>query len=155
MPTSISSSNKVPEIRYSANQRELNGRTCEISDKNLNPTSILDGIDSEEILLTKGAQCEVLFDLCAQNERRFSYNSSFDFSFIDRFDFAIAQSLLTHLTTPDIFLLFESRLRDQKHQQVLFHFFRGGMRTAIRKALSRETETGSKSSYSRRNRWVY
>ena len=60
------------------------------------------GLEGEEILVQAGLENEILPELVAMKKPRFSFNYDFDFDFIDGFDFAMAQSLFTHLTTEDI-----------------------------------------------------
>lgn len=79
------------------------------------------GLEPEPELVQKGLDEELLFDLAAQKAPRFGHGYDFDFSFTDGYDFAIAQSLLTHLTEDDIARLF-TNLRPVSHEDSRFYF---------------------------------
>ena len=66
------------------------------------------GIEGEPSLVDLGRDNEMLYDVMALKKPSFAFNSDFDLSFCDGFDFAIAQSLFTHLTLDDIALCFEN-----------------------------------------------
>jgi len=59
-------------------------------------------IEGEEALIAAGLEHEVLYGLGASRRPRFVCNYDFDVTGLEPFDYAIAQSLLTHLTPTDI-----------------------------------------------------
>ena len=66
------------------------------------------GIDGNPDLIQLGVENELDFDIAEGKDPKFESNYGFDFSFSPQFDFAIAQSLFTHLTLKDIELCFEN-----------------------------------------------
>jgi len=60
------------------------------------------GLEAEEPLVTAGLEAEFFAGIIAQKKPSFAFNSTFDFSFVEGVDVAIAQSLFTHLTRDDI-----------------------------------------------------
>jgi len=60
------------------------------------------GLEGEESLVKAGLEHEVLYGLAQKKNPRFAINYNFDLSSLPGFDFAIAQSLFTHLTPDDI-----------------------------------------------------
>lgn len=84
------------------------------------------GLELEESLVKEGLDHEMLFDVTTQKSPSFAHNERFDFSFIDEFDVAMAQSLFTHMTEADISLCFSS-LRPHAHERSRFFstFFEG------------------------------
>ncbi|MDA7426471.1 class I SAM-dependent methyltransferase [Thalassococcus lentus] len=62
------------------------------------------GLEAEPALVEAGLREELLFDLNETKKPTFGYGYDFDFSFVTGFDYAIAQSLFTHLTAEDIHL---------------------------------------------------
>lgn len=57
------------------------------------------GIDGNAKLVQRGIEQEFMYDVLSVKRPNFAYNYDFNLDFIDSFDFAIAQSLLTHMTT--------------------------------------------------------
>ncbi|MBO6867999.1 MAG: class I SAM-dependent methyltransferase [Thalassococcus sp.] len=84
------------------------------------------GLEGEPKLVQKGIDREFLFDIIEQKNPKFSFNYAFDFSTFPPFDFAIAQSLFTHLTLEDIEKCFRN-LRGKAHDGSKFYstFFEG------------------------------
>jgi len=60
------------------------------------------GIEGEKALVTAGIEKEMLFDLVEKKNPTFIYNYDFNFEGCSGYDYAIAQSLFTHLTLEDI-----------------------------------------------------
>lgn len=84
------------------------------------------GLEPEPELVQKGLEEELFFDIVAQKAPRFGHGYDFDFSFVDGYDFSIAQSLLTHLTTDDIAKLLRNlRMVSQPGSTFFFTFFEG------------------------------
>lgn len=85
------------------------------------------GLDGTEKLIELGIKKEMLHDIVDIKKPHFSFNHEFDFSFIDSFDFAIAQSVFTHLTLEYINLCFQN-LKGKMHNKSKFYctFFEGG-----------------------------
>lgn len=84
------------------------------------------GLEGEEMLVKAGLEHEILPDLAAMKKPRFSFNYDFDFGFIDGFDFAIAQSLFTHLTSEDIAKCFHSlKPKARPDSTFFFTYFEG------------------------------
>lgn len=79
------------------------------------------GLEGEPELVRAGLEQELLFDLNDIKSPHFAYNYSFDFSFVESFDVAMAQSLFTHLTLKDITDCF-SNLRHKAHESSRFYF---------------------------------
>lgn len=84
------------------------------------------GIDGTKKLIDLGIEKEMLFDVASLKKPKFAYNYDFDFSFIDKFDYAIAQSVFTHLTAAHINLCFKN-LNQKMHPESKFYctFFEG------------------------------
>lgn len=68
------------------------------------------GLEGEPSLVEAGLTEEMLFDVAALKTPQFSHNYDFDLSFCPGYDFAMAQSLFTHLTLDDIALCFENMI---------------------------------------------
>lgn len=66
------------------------------------------GLDVEPGLIEAGLTKELLFDLARMKKPVFNCNSGFDFGFVRRYDYAMAQSLFTHLNKQDIALCFRN-----------------------------------------------
>ena len=64
------------------------------------------GLDAREDMVQEGLRNELLYEVARVKLHTFSYNHEFDFSFINSFDYAIAQSLFTHLSMEYIELCF-------------------------------------------------
>jgi len=60
------------------------------------------GLEGERGLVDAGLENELLFDVVKIKNPAFAFNYDFDVSFCPGYDFAIAQSLFTHLTLDDI-----------------------------------------------------
>jgi len=84
------------------------------------------GLDGESELVTKGLAKELFFDLVAQKEPKFEFNYQFEVSFAKGLDFAMAQSLFTHLTPNDIKLCFDNLYKNANAgAKFYFTFFEG------------------------------
>ena len=84
------------------------------------------GLEGEPELVRAGMECELLFDMATLKQPRFGFNYEFDLSFCDEYDFAIAQSLFTHLTKDDISKCFDAMSRvANDHSRFYFTFFEG------------------------------
>ena len=79
------------------------------------------GLDAEPGLIEAGLAYELPSEIVAMKTPVFATNTDFDFSFIGRFDFAMAQSLFTHLVMQDIDICFKN-LRDKAHKDSRFYF---------------------------------
>ncbi len=79
------------------------------------------GVEGSEPLVKAGLENELLFDLATTKAPKFGYGYGFDFDFVPGFDYAIAQSLFTHLTREDIALCF-ANLRPKTHADSRFYF---------------------------------
>lgn len=79
------------------------------------------GIEGEEVLVKAGLEHELMPELVALKKPNFAFNYDFDFSFVETFDFAIAQSLFTHLTIADIEKCF-TNLRPKANADSCFYF---------------------------------
>ncbi|MEM1399048.1 MAG: hypothetical protein AAGF58_04170 [Pseudomonadota bacterium] len=66
------------------------------------------GLEPEQELVLKGIEFECLFDVIEVKKPKFEYNYSFDVNFCEYYDFAMAQSLFTHLNIEDIDRCFSS-----------------------------------------------
>jgi SAM-dependent methyltransferase len=84
------------------------------------------GLDSEKDLVEKGLQSELCHGMARLKQPQFAFNRNFDFSFVPTFDFAIAQSIFTHLVPSDIRLCL-ANLRSRAHEETVayFTFFEG------------------------------
>ncbi len=84
------------------------------------------GLEAEPALVEAGLREEILFDIAEIKRPTFSHGYDFDFSFVPRFDIAMAQSLFTHLTEEDIQLcLTNLRKVAVPDSQLFFTFFQG------------------------------
>ena len=84
------------------------------------------GLDAEPSLVRSGLAQELLFDIAKLKRPTFSHGYDFDFPFVKHFDFAIAQSLFSHLTPADILLCLERLQTVASAKSVLFFtFFEG------------------------------
>jgi SAM-dependent methyltransferase len=79
------------------------------------------GIEGEEALVQAGLEQELSPAVVALKKPKFSFNYDFNFDFVDTFDFAIAQSLFTHLTIEDIAKCFRN-LKPKAHSNSTFYF---------------------------------
>lgn len=85
------------------------------------------GLEGEESLVQAGIAHELLFDVAKVKKAKFAFNYDFDLSACDGYDFAIAQSLFTHLTQEDILKCFMAMRGVAKPgSQFFFTFFEGG-----------------------------
>jgi SAM-dependent methyltransferase len=84
------------------------------------------GLEGEPTLVRAGLKNELLFDLAEIKKPVFAFNYDFDFTGLDTFDYAMAQSLFTHLTLDDIEICFRN-LRGKAHEGSRFYstFFEG------------------------------
>lgn len=84
------------------------------------------GLEGEEDLVKQGLERELLFDVAELKAPIFAYNYDFDFSAIETFDYAMAQSLFTHLIPGDIERCF-ANLRPKANENSKFFstFFEG------------------------------
>mgnify|MGYP000229926926 CR=1 FL=1 len=84
------------------------------------------GLEPERELVDQGLNEEIFFDIAETKKPSFAHNYDFDFSFVDKYDFAIAQSLITHLNIADIVALM-TRLRGvtQTGSTFFYTFFEG------------------------------
>lgn len=88
------------------------------------------GLEAERELVERGMAAEFHADIIARKQPRFAFNAVFDFSFVDSFDVALAQSLFTHLTRDDIRTCFRNlRPRAQPGSRFFFTFFPGDSST--------------------------
>lgn len=78
------------------------------------------GLEGEELLVKAGLEHEVMPSVLALKKPVFAYNYDFDFSFIPGFDFAIAQSLFSHLTIKDIETCFRQLLPKANSESTFF-----------------------------------
>lgn len=84
------------------------------------------GIDAEKNLISAGVEKELPKALIDEKQPHFTANMNFDFSFIDYFDYAMAQSLFTHLTMEDIAICFKNLLpKAHKDSRFYFSYFEG------------------------------
>jgi SAM-dependent methyltransferase len=84
------------------------------------------GIDGEQSLIDAGLANEFNFNIIDLKKPNFSVNYNFDFSFVKTVDYAIAQSLFTHLTIIDIEKCFRSlREKIAPKGRFYFSFFEG------------------------------
>lgn len=86
------------------------------------------GIDGERGLIDAGLQQEMKYDVVDIKKPHFASNYTFDFSFISKFDYAIAQSLFTHLTVEDIELCFENIVKIMHDTSKFYFTFHEGNR---------------------------
>lgn len=84
------------------------------------------GLDGEQSLVMAGLEHEILFDLASLKSPKFQFGYDFDVSFASGFDYAMAQSLFTHLTLDDISLcLRNTRQVSASNSRFYFTFFEG------------------------------
>lgn len=87
------------------------------------------GLDGNSDLIKLGKKEELYFDLIENKSPCFASNYAFDFSFMGgrKFDFAIAQSLFTHLTMRDIEVCFKNipLVMNKGGSKFYFTFFEG------------------------------
>jgi SAM-dependent methyltransferase len=84
------------------------------------------GLEGEPKLVEVGLEKEFLFDIAQRKKPVFAYNYDFDFSRFANFEYAMAQSLFTHLTLDDIERCFRN-LATKAHAGSRFYstFFEG------------------------------
>lgn len=90
------------------------------------------GLEAEEGLVTAGIDAEILFDVLKVKKPKFAFNYTFDVSFCDGYDFAIAQSLFTHLTPEDISNCFAALRSIARNQSKFFFTFHKGSKARNR-----------------------
>jgi SAM-dependent methyltransferase len=84
------------------------------------------GLEPEEILVKCGLEREISNDIIIEKRPKFSHNYEFKFEDLNYFDFAIANSVLTHLNPRDIKICFDQTLQKTKPSSVFyFTFFEG------------------------------
>lgn len=84
------------------------------------------GLDGMGDLIAAGVANEVTPEIVALKQPQFAVNFDFDTPGLDRFDFAIAQSLFTHLVLDDIALCFRKlRSKCAPSAKFFFTFFEG------------------------------
>ncbi len=84
------------------------------------------GLEGEEALVQAGLEHELLFTVAQAKQPRFAFNYAFDLSTCPGYDYAIAQSLFTHLTLEDIGRCFTAmRPVAAPGSQFFFTFFEG------------------------------
>jgi SAM-dependent methyltransferase len=79
------------------------------------------GLDGEEVLVQAALEHELLPAVVSVKKPRFSFNYDFNFDFVESFDYAIAQSLFTHLTIEDIVKCF-ANLKPKANRDSTFYF---------------------------------
>ncbi len=79
------------------------------------------GLEGEESLVEAGLEHELLPAVVSLKKPKFSFNYDFDLDFVDTFDYAIAQSLFTHLTLDDIVKCF-ANLKPKANSNSTFYF---------------------------------
>ncbi|WP_136660985.1 class I SAM-dependent methyltransferase [Nitratireductor sp. XY-223] len=88
------------------------------------------GIDLAPELVQAGLDNEFFGRVIAEKKPSFFFNSEFDFQDAPKFDFAMAQSLFTHLTPDDIAKCL-TKMQDKAHKASAFYFtFFEGAQTA-------------------------
>lgn len=84
------------------------------------------GLEAERSLVEAGIEQEMIFDLVRKKEPTFMFGYDFDLSHCKGYDFAMAQSLFTHLTPEDIGRCLASVSRVAKEgSKFFFTFFEG------------------------------
>jgi SAM-dependent methyltransferase len=84
------------------------------------------GLEPEKLLVESGLKNEFFFEVWKERSPTFSYNYEFDLSFIGHFDYAMANSIFTHLNESDIKLCFANMRRKATAESVFyFTFFEG------------------------------
>lgn len=87
------------------------------------------GLDVEPVLVDSALQGELPLEIVDQKAPSFAFNPDFDVTFAEGFDFAIAQSLFTHLTPQDaVACLSGVRRAAHSDSTFFFTFFRGDSR---------------------------
>lgn len=79
------------------------------------------GLEGEPWLVEAGLRRELFYDLADIKKPTFGYGYDFDLSFVEGFDYAIAQSLFTHLTSSDVALCLNN-LRERSHSESRLFF---------------------------------
>jgi SAM-dependent methyltransferase len=79
------------------------------------------GLEAEPELVAAGLKSEFYHCIADKKAPRFQYGYDFNFGFVAGYDFAIAQSLFTHLTLDDIGTCFE-RLAPVSNSSSRFYF---------------------------------
>lgn len=79
------------------------------------------GLDEEPSLIDAAFQHEIPPRIRQMKEPHFAYNSNFDFGFVEGFDVAWANSLVTHLG-PEMIALLLGNLRGKAHADSRFFF---------------------------------
>ena len=84
------------------------------------------GLEPEQLLVDCGLRHEIPEFIISQKQPTFTHNYRFEFEALDQFDFAMANSIFTHLTPEDITLCFDN-LHQKTHpgSKFYFTFFRG------------------------------
>lgn len=84
------------------------------------------GLEALPALVDRGIEQEFFHDIIQLKAPRFSFNDDFNFSFCPGFDYAIAQSLVTHLEPDAIKKLFtELAQHANDRSRFFFTFFEG------------------------------
>jgi len=84
------------------------------------------GLEGEEMLVRAGLEHEIMPEVLEIKKPSFAFNYEFDFSFVEGFDYAIAQSLFTHLTIEDIEKCFRNlRPKAGPDSTFFFTYFEG------------------------------
>ena len=84
------------------------------------------GLEAEPALVEAGLREELFYDVAKIRRPRFGYGYDFNFGFVPGFEFAIAQSLFTHLNAADIALCLRNLADVAGPESTLyFTFFEG------------------------------
>ncbi|MEQ8389567.1 MAG: hypothetical protein RIB30_01115, partial [Thalassospira sp.] len=84
------------------------------------------GVEAEKDLVDAGIEKEILFEIILKKEPKFLINHDFNFSDCGGYDYAIAQSLFTHLTLDDISRCFTEAYKvANPGSKFYFTFFEG------------------------------
>lgn len=84
------------------------------------------GLDAESALIDAGIEAEMHFNVFEKKKPKLIVNTKFDLGMCDGYDFAIAQSLFTHLCVDDIDRCFRSlSLIANPGSKFFFTFFEG------------------------------
>ena len=84
------------------------------------------GLEPEQELVVQGFKNEMLFSIHQKKEPKFAFNYDFNFEFCESYDYAIAQSVFTHITLEDIRKCFKNLLPiSHKDSKFYFTFFEG------------------------------
>ena len=81
------------------------------------------GIEAENNLIELGKKNEIFFDIIELKKPKFIINSNFNFLEVRSIDFAMAQSLFTHLDSRDIEKCFSQLAKIELRQKFFFSFF--------------------------------